>query len=85
MNFVRMGGAFYRFSSFPDDSSSSKGRNLDVSLQLHLFLGSKEVLFLQFPKDATLSLQANKIKCTLLMVHFGKETFLGGGGAPESE
>lgn len=46
----------YSLSSFSDDPSYSRGRNLDVSLQFHLLLGSKEVLFLQFDVDSALSL-----------------------------
>lgn len=46
----------YSLSSFSDDPSYGRGRNLDVSLQFHLLLGSKEVLFLQFDVDSALSL-----------------------------
>lgn len=46
----------YSLSSFSDDPSYSRGRNLDVSLQFHLLLGSKEVLFLQLYVDSALSL-----------------------------
>lgn len=60
----RMSTPAYSFSAFPDNASSSTGGNLDVSLQLHLFPRSKEILFLQFAKDATLSLQMLK-KCRL--------------------
>lgn len=65
----------YRFSTLPDDSSSSKGGNLDVSFQFHLFLGSKEILFLQLAKDATLSLQPDRFRadyscCTLRIWDF---------------
>lgn len=47
----------HRLPALPDDSSCSKGGNLDVSLQLHLFLRPEEVLLLQFAEDSTLSLQ----------------------------
>lgn len=61
----------YRFSPLADDSSRSEGGNLDVSLQLHLFLGSEEVLFLQLAEDATLSLQPDTLEYRLLMLHLG--------------
>lgn len=46
-----------------------------MSLQLHLFLGSKEILFLQLAKETTLSLQSDRFKYRLLMLHFGGQTF----------
>lgn len=49
----------YRLPALPDDSSSSKGGNLDVSFQLHLFLRPEEVLLLQLAKDPTLSLKGH--------------------------
>lgn len=65
----------YRFSTLPNDSSSSSGGNLDVSLQLYLFLGSKEILFLQFAKDTTLSLQPDMMEDRLPTLHLRNRTF----------
>lgn len=59
----------YRLAALPDDPSSGEGGNLDVSLQLHLLLGSKEVLFFQFAKYATLSLQPDMMETRLLRLH----------------
>lgn len=42
-----------------------------MSLQLHLFLGSEEILFLQLAKETTLSLQSDRLKYRLLTLHFG--------------
>lgn len=47
----------HRLPALPDDTSSSEGGNLDVSLQLHLLLRPEEVLLLQFAEDSTLSLR----------------------------
>lgn len=60
----------YRFSTLPNNSSSSKGGNLNVSLQLHLLLGSKEILFFQLTKDATLSLQPDEMRIQITHTFF---------------
>lgn len=46
----------YSLASLANDPSCCGGGHLDVGLQFHLLLWSKEVLFLQFAVDPALSL-----------------------------
>lgn len=56
----------YSLASLANDPSCCSGGHLDVGLQFHLFLWSKEILFLQFAVDSALSLQeGNNVKRSL--------------------
>lgn len=55
----------YSLSSLANDPSCCGGGHLDVGLQFHFFLWSKEILFLQFTVDSALSLQVNNVKRSL--------------------
>lgn len=72
--FSKCSKSVYRFSTLPDDSASSERGNIYMSLKLNFFLGSKEILFLQFAKDATLSLRPDMIEYRLPRVHFSRKT-----------
>lgn len=47
----------YSFAPFADDPARGRGGDPDVRLQLHFFLGSKEVLLLQLPVNPALCLR----------------------------
>lgn len=53
----------YSLASLANDPSCCRRGHLDVGLQFHLFLWSKEILFLQFAVDSALSLEEfNNVK-----------------------